>query len=419
MRADFILENIGQLATPVGPAPATGGRMSELRVIADAVIASDSGRIVYAGLARDAGSIDLQGAGLRLDAGGRAVIPGFVDSHTHLPFAGDRSAEFLMRMQGRSYQEIAAAGGGIINTVRATREATEDALYAASRGRLDRMLLHGTTTAEAKSGYGLDLESELKQLRVLRRLATSHPVDIVPTCMCAHDFPPEYRERRDEYVRVICDEILPEVSRRKLAEFFDVFVERGVYTVEQGECVCRRAAELGFGVKVHADELADTGGAALAATLGAVSAEHLLFVSDEGIRRMAGAGVVATLLPCVPLFLMMDQYAPARRMIEQGVAVAIATDLNPGSSYTESMPLVIQLACLKMRLSIEEALTAATLNAAHGIRRSDAVGSLEPGKSMDAIILDSRSFVDLVYHLGVNPVRTVIKRGKVVAGSAQ
>ena len=279
------------------------------------------------------------------------------------------------------------------------------------------MLLYGTTTAEAKSGYGLDLESEMKQLRVLRRLAASHPVTVISTCMCAHDFPPEYRSSRDEYISIISDQILPAVRQAGLAEFFDIFVESGVYTRLQGEVLCRRAASLGFLLKVHADELSDTGGASLAAEVGAVSAEHLLFASEEGIKKMAAAGVVATLLPGVPLFLMMDRHAPARTMIESGVAVAVATDLNPGSSYTESMPLIIQLACFRMKMKIEEALVAATLNAAHGLRRAHEIGSLEPGKWMDALILNSRSFIDLVYHFGVNPINTVIKRGRIVVGN--
>lgn len=414
MQADFIVENIGQLVTPRGSRPLTGRRAGEIAVHQDAMVASREGRIVYAGAMRGA-EIAATTGGVRIDAGGRAVIPGFVDSHTHLPFAGDRSNELLMRLQGKSYQEIAAAGGGIASTVKATRAIGEEELREVAGRRLDRMLLHGTTTVEAKSGYGLNLEDEMKQLRVLRALAATHPTMIVPTCMCAHDFPPEYRQRREEYVELIGAEILPAVRSAGLAEFFDVFVETGVYTVEQGERLCRRAAEIGFGLKVHADELSDTGGAAMAASVGAVSAEHLLFVSADGIRRMADAGVIATLLPCVPLFLMMDRWAPARAMIDAGVPVAIATDFNPGSSYTESMPLVIQLACFKMKMSIEEALVSATLNAACGIRRAHDVGSLEPGKSMDALILESDTFVDVVYHLGMNPVRAVIKSGRVVA----
>jgi len=414
MNADFVIENIGQLATPVGLGPATGRQAADLRVTEAALIASLNGRIVYAGPAAGAREVELAPGGERFDAEGRAVLPGFVDSHTHLPFAGDRSHEFLMRMQGRSYQEIAAAGGGIVNTVKATREIAEDDLLAISQTRLERMLLHGTTTVEAKSGYGLNLDAEMKQLRVLKRLADSHPVTIVPTCMCAHDIPPEARARRDDYIGLMIGEILPSVRGSGLAEFFDVFVEKGVYTRDEGGRLCRRATELGFLVKVHADELSDTGGASLSAEVGAVSAEHLLYASDEGIRKMAAAGVVATLLPGVPLFLMMDRHAPARAMIEAGVPVALATDLNPGSSNTESMPMIIQLGCFRMKMRIEEAIVAATLNGAHGIRRAHEVGSLEPGKWMDAVVLDSRAFVDLVYHYGVNPVRSVIKRGRVV-----
>ncbi|MEW6365274.1 MAG: imidazolonepropionase [Acidobacteriota bacterium] len=413
MRADFVLENIGELVTPIGPAPLCGPAASELRVVPKALVASLNGRIVYAGT-RAGADIELMPGARRLDARGKAVLPGFVDCHTHLPFAGDRSYEFLLRMQGKTYQEIAAAGGGINSTVKATREASEWDLQALAESRVDRALLHGTTAMEAKSGYGLDLENELKQLRVCRKIAATHVMTIIPTCMCAHDFPPEYRLQREKYVEVICEEILPEVRRQGLADFFDVFVEEGVYTRAQATLLCTRAKDLGFQLKIHADELSDTGGAGLAAELGAISAEHLLYASKAGIREMAAAHVVAVLLPGVPFFLMMDRHAPARAMIEAGVAVALATDLNPGSSYTESMPAIMQLACFRMKLKVEEALVAATLNAARAIRRDQDIGSIEIGKQMDAVVLNSASYVDLIYHFGVDPVASVIKGGRVV-----
>jgi imidazolonepropionase len=348
-----------------------------------------------------------------IDAGGRLVMPGMVDPHTHLVFAGSREYELEMRLNGATYLEILRAGGGILATTRKTRAATEEELAWETKKRLNRFLLHGVTTVEAKSGYGLTVEDELKMLRVAKRLNEEHPVDIVSTFMGAHAVPPEYKENPDAYVDLVIEEMIPRVARENLAEFCDVFCEEGVFTVEQSERILEAGKRHGLRPKLHADEIEPMGGAELAARVGAVSADHLLKVSDEGIRRMAEAGVVAVLLPGTAFFLMAE-YARARHMIDQGVPVALATDRNPGSSPTESLPLIMNLACLQMKMTPAEVISAATINAAHAVSRARQVGSLEPGKQADILILDAPNYPYLQYHFGVNLVDTVIKKGKVV-----
>jgi imidazolonepropionase len=348
-----------------------------------------------------------------LDAGRGTVIPGFVDPHTHLPFAGTREDEFDRRLAGETYSQIAASGGGIVATVQATRQASFDELLALTLQRLDRQLVNGTTTTEAKSGYGLELESELKQLRVLREAARRHPVEIVPTAMPAHEVPSEWRHDPDGYVELVVGQIHPAIAAQRLAEGVDVFCERGVFSPHQTRRLLADARRYGWRIHLHADELFDLGGAKLAAELGAGSASHLLHANDEGIEALAGRGVVGVVLPGVSFFLRM-RYAPVRLLIHAKVPVALATDCNPGSSHTESMPTIIALACLGAGLTTEEALVAATLNAAAALGRADRIGTLEAGKQADLVVLDAPSPKHLAYHFGVNLVRHVVKLGKVV-----
>lgn len=346
-----------------------------------------------------------------LDAGGGTIIPGFVDPHTHLPFAGYRETEFDRRMAGESYAEIAASGGGIVATVAATRATGEDELLALTLARLDRQLLHGTTTTEAKSGYGLALEPELKQLRVLRRAAAGHLVEIAATAMPAHEVPPEWRHHPDGYVHHVVEEIYPAIAAAGLAEAVDVFCETGVFSPHQTRRLLAGAPRYGWRIHLHADELSPLGGAELAAEIGAASASHLLHVSPGGLNALANAGVVAVILPGVSFFLR-ERFAPVRQMVEAGVPVALASDCNPGSSHTESMSMIMALACLGAGLSTDEALTAATLNAAAALGRAHRIGSLEVGKQADLVVLDAPSHAHLVYHFGVNLVRHVVKAGR-------
>ncbi len=353
-----------------------------------------------------------------LDAEGGTVLPGFVDPHTHLPFAGYREDEFDRRLAGESYAAIAASGGGIVATVAATRRASHEELLALTLVRLDRQLLHGTTCTEAKSGYGLDVVHECKQLRVLADAAARHPVEIAATAMPAHEVPPEWRHDPDGYVAMVLEEIYPAIASDGLAEAVDVFCERGVFTPAQTRRLLAVAPAYGWRIHLHADELADSGGASLAAELGAASASHLLHANDDGIRALAARGVVAVVLPGVSFFLR-DRYAPVRRLIEAEVPVALATDCNPGSSHTESMPMVMALACLGAGMTTEEALVGATLNAAAALGRADRLGSIEVGKAADLVILDPPSAKHLVYHFGVNLVRHVVKGGQIVVRNGQ
>ena len=414
--ADLLIVNVGQLLTLAGPNewPRTGSSLRELGLIRDGAIAAADGVVVAAGPAASVlDEVALAPDGVRVDAGGNVVLPGFVDPHTHLIHAGSRADEFVLRLGGATYQQIAERGGGIVSTMRATREASEDDLVALGRMRLDRMLAHGTTTVEAKSGYGLALDDELKMLRAIHRLTAGHDVDVIPTFLGAHAVPPEHRGNADAYVRSVIEEMIPAVVDEDLAEFCDVFCEAGAFTPEQSRTVLAAGADAGLEPKIHADELSDLGGARLAAEVGAVSADHLLYASDEGLSAMAATGTIAVLLPGTALFLGLP-YARARRMIELGVAIALATDFNPGTSPTYAMPMVIALGCIGMRLDPAEAIAAATINAAHAIRVAEEVGSLEVGKAADAIILDLTDYRELPMAFGTNPVRTVIKRGRVV-----
>lgn len=416
----LLIHNLSEVATPEGSTPRRGaeqGRVRRLRGVE--VVCDDTGRISFIGTPEErllaAGDL---AAAERLDGGGGTLIPGFVDPHTHLPWAGTREDEFVARLAGTTYQEIAAKGGGILSTVATTRRADEEQLAALARRRMDRMLEWGTTTAEAKSGYGLSLEDELKQLRAIRQASESHPVDLVPTLLAAHEVPAEFRAERERYLDLICEEIVPATAEQGLARFCDVFCERGVFSAEESRRVLEAGARFGLAPRLHADEFADSGGAELAASLGAFSADHLMAVSEKGVEALAGAGITAILLPGTSFFLMKKHYAPARRLVEAGVPVALATDCNPGSSHTESMPMVFLLAVLQLGLTIEESLTAATLNAACSLGLGGEIGSVEVGKRADLVLLDAPNVLHLAYHYGINPVAAVVKGGRVVRRAA-
>jgi imidazolonepropionase len=414
MNADFLIRHIRTLVTPVGPAPRRGDDQRHVVSIGNAAIASQNGRIVFVGHDEDCERAVSPTPGTEvLDGSGHTVVPGFVDPHTHVVFAGDRREELRRRLAGASYAEIAADGGGIIKTVRATREASEDDLATQARARLDEMLRAGTTTAEAKSGYGLATEAELKMLRVVRRLGGEQPIDLVPTFLGAHEIPVEYRERRQDYVDLLVREMIPAVAGDRLASWCDVFCETGVYTPQESREILEAGARAGLQPRIHADELARSGGSRVAADLGARSADHLLFVERDDAEAMARAGVVATLLPIAAFYLKMARFAPARLLIDTGVAVALATDLNPGGGFSPSMPFAMTLACFSMGMTFEESLTAATLNAAYAIDRHADAGSLETGKLMDAVIVRGEA-VDLL-RVGAPVIAAVIKNGRVVA----
>lgn len=413
---DLVLFHAAQVATPVGTAARKGAQMRELRVIQDAAVVVRNGKITAVGPTQEImAGVDFNGAEV-YDATGKCVVPGFVDSHTHFLFGGYREEEFLMRLEGKGYLEILEAGGGILDTVRRTRALDEEQMAVLGRARLDEMLRYGVTTVEGKSGYGLDMETELRTLRVLRRLDKTHPVDVVSTFLGAHAVPEEYAGHGGDYIRFLLDEVLPQVKSEGLAAFCDVFCEQGVFSVEESELLLRGARQMGFGCKIHADEMAAFGGAELAARAGCISADHLLQASARGIRAMADAGVTATVLPATA-FCMQKPYADARAMIDAGCAVAMASDFNPGSCFSDSIPLLFALACIQMHLSAEEALTAMTLNGAAALSLSDSIGSIEPGKKADLVVLRDPSYRFLVYRTAGNLVERVYKEGRLVCRS--
>ncbi|ASJ55071.1 imidazolonepropionase [Brevibacillus formosus] len=416
------IRHASQLATLAGgsSSPVVGAKMNELSIIEDGSIWLEDGVIQRVGTDEELALHyrDRAHEAQIIDASGQLVTPGLIDPHTHLVHAGSRQNEFNMRLNGATYMEIMNNGGGIHSTTAATRAATHEELFAQSKKRLDQFLLHGVTTVEAKSGYGLTLEDELKQLEVAKQLHEAHPIDIVSTFMGAHAVPREYKENPDAFVDVVIEEMIPEVARRKLAVFNDVFCERGVFTPEQSRRILEAGVRHGLLPKIHADEIEPYEGAELAASVGAVSADHLLRASDKGIEQMAEAGVIAVLLPGTAFFLMAES-ANGRKMIDRGVAVAISTDCNPGSSPTVSLPLIMNLGCLKMGMTPAEVLTAATINAAHAIRCAHEVGSLEVGKKADVTIFDVPDFMTLQYRYGINHVNTVIKNGTIVVAEGR
>jgi imidazolonepropionase len=410
---DLIISNARQLITCAGPAPRRGAAQASLDVIPGGALASLEGKIVYSGPSSglEARVQPLPDA-RRIDAQGHSIVPGFVDAHTHALFAGDRREELRGRLAGATYAEIAAAGGGILATVAATRAAPEDALVAQTRIRLDEMLACGTTTCEIKSGYGLTVESELKILRAIARLAREHPLDIVATFLGAHEVPVEFRGRREAYIDLVVDEMIPAVAAEHLAGWCDVFCETGVFTPQESARILVAGMRAGLRPRIHADELGASGGSIVAAEAGARSADHLVFVPPEGISAMARAGVGATLLPIAAFYLKLGRFAPARALMAAGVPVSLATDVNPGGGFSPSMPFAMTLACFGMGLTFEESLTAATINAAWSLDRSDSVGSLEPGKQMDAVLV-SGDAIDLI-RVGAPSIAAVIKRGRIV-----
>ena len=417
-KATLLIKNIGQLITMEGLVPRIGKSMSDLRLIENGGIAVAGDEILAVGKSDIVeGQSTLAEGCLVIDAKGMVVTPGFIDPHTHPVFSMTREKEFEMRLQGKSYMEIAQAGGGIRASVRDLRATSAYILKEKTKERLDRFLKYGVTTIEAKSGYGLSTESELKQLEIIRELNQTHPIDLVPTFLGAHEVPDEYRNQKEKYIDIIINEMLPAVTKDNLAEFSDVFCEEGVFTVEESRRIQREAAKMGLQLKFHADELKSTGGAELAASMDACSADHLVYISEEGIKAMAKSGTAAVLLPGTTFSLGGKQYAPARRMIEDGVPVALSTDCNPGSSYSESLPMIISLAALEMKLIAAEAISAVTVNAAYAIDRQDIIGQLKPGYQSDITIWNMSDYRELPYHYGVNLTAKVIKKGKLVVNN--
>ena len=411
MKVDLFIHSAGQLLTLTSPGPKVGPAMSDLGLIEDGALAIKDGRIALVGKGKEVrAQVE---ARKEVDASGRVVMPGFVDPHTHLIFAGSRADEFEMRLKGATYLEIMAAGGGIMSTVRATRQASMEELVAQSRRRLDRMLAYGTTTAEVKTGYGLNTAQELKMLEAIKSLDETHPVDLVATFLGAHAIPQEYKGRSEEYVDRVVEEMLPQAAREG-ASFCDVFCDEGAFTLAQSRRVLEAAKALSLGLKIHTDEFKTLGGAALAAELGATSADHLICTPEEELRLLAEAGTIAVLLPGTPFGLGEERYAPARRMIILGVPVALGTDLNPGTCWCESMQFVIALAARKMGMTPAETLVASTLNAAYALGKGAEVGSLEVGKKANILILETSDYRDLAYRLGGNLVASVFKGGRSV-----
>lgn len=413
--ADLAVLGCEQLITCRGRIPKRKEALQDIGVLDKGCIASSKGKIVFIGDEKNFNrEFRLEKNSVQLDGSSLVGLPGFIDPHTHLPFAGTREEEFVLRLQGYSYQQLAERGLGIQTTVKATRKASRKELVSLCLSRLDRMLLYGTTTVEGKSGYGLNLEDEIKQLEAMREADALHPVDIVPTFMGAHEVPPEYTARKKDYIDFLIDTILPQVKEKKLAEFFDVFCEKGVYSIEETRKLVRAAKEAGLKVRIHADEFSPLGGAELAAEENASSADHLINIPEHGIPKIAQSQTAAILLPAVSFFLMLEKKAPARRLIEEGAIVALATDFNPGSSMTESMLFVLRLAVFTLKMSIEEAIHAVTANAAYALERHKEVGSLEVGKKMDLVLYEVPNYPTIVYHLGINPIKHVIKNGKLV-----
>lgn len=417
MKKNILIKNATQVVTCSGFAAKSGKEMSNLNVIENGVVVIEDGIIKAVGkedVLKDVDEVNYK----VIDARGKAVLPGFVDSHTHFVFGGYRAEEFNWRLRGVSYMDIMKRGGGIINSVKGTRDASKEELIQLGRKRLDSILSFGVTTVEGKSGYGLDFETEIKQLEVMEALQKTHPIDIATTYLGAHAVPKEYKGKEDQFIDEIIEDVLPVVAERKLAEFCDIFCEDNVFSVEQSRRLLTKAKEFGMKPKLHADEIVRLGGAELAAEIGAVSADHLLQASDQGIKDMAKSGVVATLLPCTA-FSLKEDFARGRFMIDEGCAVALATDLNPGSCFTESIPLVFALSTLYMNMTIEEAITALTINGAAAIDRADTIGSIDVGKKGDVVILEFPSYEYIPYHIGVSTVEKVIKDGVVVVDREQ
>jgi len=409
--ADLLIKNVGQLVNPI----LDSSNNNHIHIIENGSIACFEGRIVQTALTSEIiNQIKLIPGARIIDATGKVVAPGFVDPHTHPVFFGTREDEFEMRVQGKSYREIAEAGGGIRFSVKQLRTASKEQLIQHALPYLDRFIQYGTTTIEAKSGYGLSLEDEIKSLEVIQELNRIHPIDLIPTFLGAHEIPDEYRHGREQYIELIIKEMIPQVAERKLAEFCDIFCEEHVFNLQESEKILTAALEYGFKIKIHADQLTASGGAELAAKLAAVSADHLDYISSEAVEKLKLAGTTPVLLPGAVFFLGLQRYAPARKMIDAGLPIALATDFNPGSCMTESMPLMMTLGCVYMKMLPEEVWLATTIHAAQAVSRTDTIGSLNSGAKADIVIWNIPNHKYLPYHFGVNLVDQVIKSGKSV-----
>lgn len=424
MQSELLITNARQLVTLRGPERLrVKGEMRDLSIIENGALLARDGVITAVGAASEVES-QATAAAQRIDAGRKVVMPGFVDAHTHPVFAGTREDEYEMRAAGITYQEIAARGGGIRSSVRKTRAASEEELFEQAKAHVRWLIEHGTTTIEAKSGYGLSVEDELKILRVIRRLNEETQLELVPTFLGAHEMPDEYRgdessgKSRQDYINLVVDEMLPRVAAERLAEYADVFCESHVFTVDESRRMMQRAKELGLEIRLHADQLTLSGGARLASELRAASADHLEWIDDEGIKSLVNANVCAVLIPGAVFNLGLARYAPAREMIEAWLAVAIATDFNPGSSPTPSMQMILSIACTQMRMTPAEAITAATINPAYSLNRGERIGSLDVGKQADLVIFDVSDYRQIPYFFGMNHAQVVIKRGRVVVDNS-
>ena len=413
MKADLILKNIGKLVTMQGSSSfRVKEEMNKINIIENAYIAVKNGKILAIGVGDEFGNLCGEETKIH-DAEGLLVTPGLIDSHTHLIHGGSRENEFSMKLNGVPYIEILNNGGGILSTVKATKEASEEELYKKAKKSLDRMLEFGVTTVEEKSGYGLELNTEIKQLEVARVLDKNNPVDLVHTFLGAHAVPEEYKENHKAYIDILVDVMMPKIKDMGLAEFCDVFCEEGVFTIEESEYILQKAKEMGYKLKIHADEIESLGGAELAAKLGCVSADHLMAASDEGIKMMAENNVVANILPATS-FNLNKNYADCRKMIDMGAIVSLSSDYNPGSCPSENLQLVMQLGCLHLKMTPNEVLTAVTINAAYAIDRADKIGSIEVGKNADFVVFDARNVEYLMYHFGINHTKKVYKNGNLV-----
>lgn len=418
MKMDLIIKNIGKLVTMEGSFfPRIGKQMNEINILEDAYIAVVEGKIFEVGRGED--YKELVGENTIIDdAKGMLVTPGLIDSHTHLVHGGSRENEFSKKLNGVPYIQILQEGGGILSTVNATKKATFDELYNKAKKSLDRMLEFGVTTVEEKSGYGLNLETEIKQLEVAHKLDNDHPVDLVHTFLGAHAVPVEYKEDSKAYIKLLVEEIMPKVKEQGLAEFCDVFCEEGVFSVEESEYILSKAKEMGYKLKIHADEIVPIGGAELAAKLGCISADHLMAASDEGLKDMAEKGVIANILPGTS-FNLNKPSADGRKMIDLNVPISLSSDYNPGSCPSENLQFVMQLGCLNLKMTPNEVLTAVTINAAHCIDRAGEIGSIEVGKKADIAVFDAPNVEYLMYHFGINHIDRVYKEGKLVVNNKQ
>lgn len=410
MKVDLLVKNCSELHTLQGPERARKGKeMSDTGLIKNGALVVKSGKVIDVGKTDELE--DEYGAENVLNAEGKTIVPGFVDPHTHLIFSGSRENELVKKIKGKTYMEILKEGGGILKTVKATREATKTELKKAVKKRMDIMLKYGTTTAEAKSGYGLDVDNEIKSLEVIGEMNEEHPIDLIPTYLGAHSLPPEF-EDESRYIDYCIEEVLPKIMDKRLAEFCDIFCEKGVFDVKNSRRLLKTAKKLGLKLRVHADEIENIGCSKMAAEIGAISAEHLVKTKEKDIIKLAESGTIGILLPGTPFMLMEEEYSPARLMIEKKMPIALATDLNP-NCYTESMQIIITLACLQMKMTPSETLTASTVNAAYAIDRTD-IGILDKGKKADFLILDIPNLLHLPYHFGVNLVENVFKDGNKV-----